>query len=64
MSKKTGFTITLEDKELNQQLEAGIKRNPEEATKAVKDCLLDLAGKVHAVRRLKAVPCVTIASPL
>lgn len=45
MSKKTGFTITLEDKELNQQLEAGIKRNPEEATKAVKDCLLDLAGE-------------------
>ena len=44
MSQQTGFTVTLDDKELNRQIEQAIKRNPKATTKAVKECLLDLAG--------------------
>ena len=45
MSSKTGFTITLEDKELNAQLETALKRNPKETVSAVRACLQDLAGE-------------------
>lgn len=45
MSRKTGFTIMIEDKELNKQLDKALKRNPKATARAVMDCLLDLAGE-------------------
>lgn len=45
MSKKTGFTITIDDAALNTQLNAAIKRNPVETARRVRACLVDLAGE-------------------
>ena len=45
MSKKTGFTITLEDSALSKQIDEAIKRNPKETVLAVRSCLQDLAGR-------------------
>lgn len=45
MSRKTGFTVTIEDKELNEQIELAMKRNPKETARVVKLCLIDLAGR-------------------
>lgn len=45
MSRATGFWVELEDKELNAQIEVAMKRNPKATADAVRDCLLDLAGK-------------------
>lgn len=45
MSRATGFWVELDDKELNTQIEAALKRNPKATAEAVRDCLLDLAGE-------------------
>ena len=45
MSKKKGFSVTIDDAALNAQIDAAIKRNPELTAKRVRDCLLDLAGE-------------------
>jgi len=45
MSRANGFWVELEDKELNAQIEAALKRNPKATADAVRDCLLDLAGE-------------------
>lgn len=45
MSRATGFFVELDDKELNAQIEAALKRNPKVTADAVRECLLDLAGE-------------------
>ena len=42
---KSSFKITLESKALNKQIDLAIKRNPKETTRAVRECLLDLASE-------------------
>lgn len=54
MSQKTGFTVTVEDKALNKQIEEAVKRAPAETTKAVRACLLDLAGKSARVAPIES----------
>lgn len=44
MAKKDKFTITLDDKELNKQIERALKRNPKATVKKVHSCLIDLAA--------------------
>jgi len=44
MAKKN-FTITLDSKDLDQQLKTAIRRAPEKTARAVYGILLDLAGK-------------------
>lgn len=45
MSKKTGFTVTLESKQLEAQIKKALARNPEVTTKKVTSILLNLANK-------------------
>ena len=45
MANKNKVSISLDDKALNNQIKAAIKRNPEETTKAIKDCMLTLSAE-------------------
>ena len=45
MANKNKVSISLDDKNLNRQIQEAIKSNPEETTRAIKDCMLTLAAE-------------------